>query len=153
MRRPFGRPWSGWGCGDLGPSAGSPAPTPSMREKKAPRPADRPLRAQPGLGGGFRGRDVGGLTTPDSFTLDRATLAVRERQTGRQEVETVLAEHGTTERPLDLERAAQPTLTDAQLARLAEIGINVEHHFGSPQDTQLPGAAAPGSKSASKRAI
>ncbi len=29
---------------------------------------------------------VGGLTTPDSFTLDRATLTVRERRTGRQEV-------------------------------------------------------------------
>ena len=43
---------------------------------------------------------VGGLTTPDSFTLDRATLTVLERQTGRQELETVLAEQGTTERPL-----------------------------------------------------
>ena len=79
---------------------------------------------------------VGGLTTPDSFTLDRATLAVRERQTGRQEVETVPAERGTTERLLGPERAAQPALTDTQLARLAEIGINVEHLFGSPQDIE-----------------
>jgi pyruvate,water dikinase len=79
---------------------------------------------------------VGGLTTPDSFTLDRATLAVRERQTGRQKVETILAERGTTECLLGPERAAQPTLTDTQLARLAEIGINVEHHFGSPQDIE-----------------
>src|ERR687897_378117 len=74
---------------------------------------------------------VGGLATPDSFTLDRTTLAVRERQTGRQEVETVLAERGTTERVLDPERAAQPTLNDAQLARLAQIGIDIEAHFGS----------------------
>jgi rifampicin phosphotransferase len=29
---------------------------------------------------------VGGLATPDSFTLDRTTLAVRERKTGLQEV-------------------------------------------------------------------
>src|SRR5918998_5281789 len=36
---------------------------------------------------------VGGLTTPDSFTLDRATLTVRGRRTGRQEVETVLAKY------------------------------------------------------------
>src|SRR5215216_1274707 len=79
---------------------------------------------------------VGGLTTPDSFTLDRTTLAVRERQTGLQEVQTVLAEHGTTERPLDPERAAQPSLNDAQLARLAQIGIDIEHHFGSPQDIE-----------------
>jgi pyruvate,water dikinase len=84
---------------------------------------------------------VGGLTTPDRFTLDRVTLAVRERQTGLQETQTVLAEHGTTERPLDLERATQPTLNDAQLARLAESGINIEHHFGSPQDIEWAYAA------------
>ncbi|MDQ3795352.1 MAG: PEP-utilizing enzyme, partial [Actinomycetota bacterium] len=84
---------------------------------------------------------VGGLITPDSFTLDRKTLTVRERQTGRQEVETVLAEHGTAERPLDPKRAAQPTLNDAQLARLAEIGIAIEHHFGNPQDVEWAYAA------------
>jgi pyruvate,water dikinase len=84
---------------------------------------------------------VGGLATPDSFTLDRTTLAVRERQTGRQEVETVPAGRGTTERPLGPERAAQPTLTDTQLARLAEIGIDVEHLFRSPQDIEWAYAA------------
>ena len=79
---------------------------------------------------------VGGLTTPDSFTLDRTTLAVRERQTGRQEVATVLAERGTTERPLGPERGAQSTLDDARLARLAEIGLSIEHHFDAPQDVE-----------------
>src|SRR5918997_557596 len=79
---------------------------------------------------------VGGLTTPDSFTLDRATLRVRERQTGRQEVETTLSERGTTERPLGPERAAQPTLDDEQLAQLAEIGLSIEDHFGAPQDVE-----------------
>jgi pyruvate,water dikinase len=79
---------------------------------------------------------VGGLTTPDSFTLDRTTLTVRERKTGRQEVETVLAERGTTERPLEPERAAQPTLEDAQLGWLAQIGIDIEDLFGTPQDIE-----------------
>jgi rifampicin phosphotransferase len=84
---------------------------------------------------------VGGLTTPDSFTLDRATLAVRERQTGRQGVETVITEGGTTERPLDRERAAQPTLDDAQLAQLGDVGLRIERHFGSPQDIEWAYAA------------
>jgi pyruvate,water dikinase len=79
---------------------------------------------------------VGGLTTPDTFTLDRATLTVRERRTGPQEVQTVLAEYGTTERPLGPKKAGRPTLDDARLARLAEIGLNVEHHFGTPQDVE-----------------
>lgn len=79
---------------------------------------------------------VGGLITPDSFALDRETLTVRERQTGRQEVETVLAERGTTERPLDPDQAARPTLNDAQLARLGEVGLAIERHFGGPQDIE-----------------
>jgi rifampicin phosphotransferase len=79
---------------------------------------------------------VGGLTTPDSFTLDRKTLAVKERQTGRQEVVTVLTERGTTERRLGQERAAPSTLSDAQLAQLGELGGNVERHFGVPQDME-----------------
>src|SRR5829696_2768620 len=79
---------------------------------------------------------VGGLTTPDAFTLDRTTLEVRERQIGRQEVETVLTERGTTERSLDPGRAAQPTLDDAQLTRLGEVGLRIERHFGGPQDIE-----------------
>jgi rifampicin phosphotransferase len=84
---------------------------------------------------------VGGLTTPDSFILDHATFTVRERRTGLQEVETVLAEQGTIERPLDPERAARPALTDTQLTRLGEIGLSIERHFGSPQDIEWAYAA------------
>ncbi|HET6661329.1 MAG TPA: PEP/pyruvate-binding domain-containing protein [Rubrobacter sp.] len=79
---------------------------------------------------------VGGLTTPDSFILDHATLTVRDRQTGRQDVETILTERGTTERPLDPVQAARPTLNDAQLARLGEVGLAIERHFGDPQDIE-----------------
>jgi pyruvate,water dikinase len=79
---------------------------------------------------------VGGLTTPDSFTLDRETLTVRERRTGLQAVETVLAEQGTTERPLDADRATHSTLDDAQLTRLGEVGLQIERHFGGPQDIE-----------------
>jgi hypothetical protein len=61
---------------------------------------------------------------------------VKERQTGRQEVETVLTERGTTERRLGRERGAPSTLSDAQLAQLGEIGGKVERHFGVPQDIE-----------------
>src|SRR4029078_4120939 len=79
---------------------------------------------------------VGGSTTPDSFVLDHATLRVRERRGGRQEVETVLAERGTQDLPLDPGRSPRPTLTDAQLAALARIGLDVEGRFASPQDLE-----------------
>ncbi|HZB81318.1 MAG TPA: PEP/pyruvate-binding domain-containing protein [Rubrobacteraceae bacterium] len=79
---------------------------------------------------------VDGLTTPDSFILDRVTLTIRQQQTGRQEVETILTERGTTERPLGPDRATHPTLDEAQLARLGEVGLQIERHFGGPQDIE-----------------
>ena len=79
---------------------------------------------------------VGGLTTPHSFALDHTTLTVRERHAGRQEVETVLAEHGTRERPLAPGSSTRPALNDAQLAELGRIGLDVEGRFKTPQDIE-----------------
>lgn len=90
------------------------------------------VNAAPGLGEAV----VGGSTTPDSFVLDHATVTVRERHAGRQEVQTVLAEHGTQERPLEPGRSPGPTLNDAQLAALARIGLDVEDRFKAPQDIE-----------------
>lgn len=90
------------------------------------------VNAAPGLGEAV----VGGSTTPDSFVLDHATLTVRERRAGRQEVQTLLAEHGTQERALEPGRSPGPTLNDAQLAALARIGLDVEDRFKTPQDIE-----------------
>ncbi|HEU4547838.1 MAG TPA: PEP/pyruvate-binding domain-containing protein [Microlunatus sp.] len=79
---------------------------------------------------------VGGSTTPDSFALDHTTLSVRARRVGRQEVETVLAEHGTAERPLEPGRSRRPALNDAQLVALARVGLDVEGRFETPQDIE-----------------
>src|SRR5215208_4996511 len=79
---------------------------------------------------------VGGLSTRDSFPLDREFLTVREPHTGLQEVETALLEKGTTERPIGPEQVAQPTLDDEQLAQLGEVGLQIERHFGCPQDIE-----------------
>lgn len=49
---------------------------------------------------------------------------------------TVPAERGTQERPVDPGRSPGPTLTDAQLAALARIGLDVEGRFESPQDLE-----------------
>ena len=79
---------------------------------------------------------VGGSTTPDSFTLDRTSLTVRARRAGLQELETVLAEHGTQGRRLEPGRSPRPTLKDAQLAELARSGLDVERRFQTPQDIE-----------------
>jgi phosphoenolpyruvate synthase/pyruvate phosphate dikinase len=43
---------------------------------------------------------------------------------------------GTREQAIDLERQAQPALTEAQVVRLAQLGRRIETHFGRPQDIE-----------------
>ncbi len=43
---------------------------------------------------------------------------------------------GTQELAVDAALREQPTLTDAQVVRLAELGRRIEAHFGSPQDIE-----------------
>src|SRR5262245_60394975 len=43
---------------------------------------------------------------------------------------------GTQARAIEPERQEQPTLTDAQVLRLAELGRRIEAHFGRPQDVE-----------------
>ena len=80
---------------------------------------------------------VGGLTTPDSFILDHATLTVRERQTGRQEVETILTErHGRasarpgSSRPPDVERCAASAIGRGGACYRAPLRRSTGHRMG-----------------------
>src|SRR5207302_5975149 len=43
---------------------------------------------------------------------------------------------GTREQAIEPERQEQPALTDAQVARLAQLGRRIEAHFGRPQDVE-----------------
>ncbi len=43
---------------------------------------------------------------------------------------------GTQQRAIEPERQEQPTLTDAQVVRLAQLGRRIEAHFGRPQDIE-----------------
>src|SRR5438270_6171019 len=43
---------------------------------------------------------------------------------------------GTQEEAIDPERQEQPALTDAQVVRLAQLGLRIEAHFGHPQDIE-----------------
>jgi phosphoenolpyruvate synthase/pyruvate phosphate dikinase len=43
---------------------------------------------------------------------------------------------GTQEQAIEPERQGQPTLTDTQVVRLAQLGRRIEAHFGRPQDIE-----------------
>lgn len=78
---------------------------------------------------------VGGLATPDTFTVDRNARTVSNKQLGGKETSIWLDDSGgTTEKP-----AVQKNdfcLTDQQILELSDLIAKVEGIYGKPIDTE-----------------
>jgi pyruvate,water dikinase len=83
---------------------------------------------------------VSGLVTPDAFTLDVKTLAVKDQTLGTKEQRIRLddaAGAGTIHEDVPQAERDSYCLTGAQLAELGELGQRVMAHYdGLPQDTE-----------------
>ena len=82
---------------------------------------------------------VSGKTMNDLYILDKATLATKESTIPKKSEMIVHdREKGTGSKELSVpeEKAEQPTLTDAMLRELSTVGLQIEAHFGVPQDIE-----------------
>jgi len=81
---------------------------------------------------------VGGMVTPDTLTVDKATGQIIERQIARKEVQTVLLESGagTREQPLPENLREKAVLSDRETAELAGLGVRIEALYGMPIDIE-----------------
>ena len=81
---------------------------------------------------------VGGEVTPDSYLVSKVTRELVRTQVGSKEIECVLdPEHGgAVTREVDRERRQRLCLEPDEVARLAELGREVERHYGAPQDLE-----------------
>jgi phosphoenolpyruvate synthase/pyruvate phosphate dikinase len=79
---------------------------------------------------------VGGLVTPDSLTVDKATGEVLARETADKQVMTVRVEGGTEEKPVPEESRDVPVLDDEQAAELVRLGVQIEELYGMPMDIE-----------------
>ncbi len=81
---------------------------------------------------------VSGRVTPDSFVLDKSTMAVKQTALGTKEVSILPAgEQGTVAEAVPEDRRGERTLSDQQLRELGELAIRVERAFGGvPQDIE-----------------
>ena len=79
---------------------------------------------------------VGGMVTPDSLTLDKATGRVLERQTADKQVMTVRIDGGTHEQPVPEHQRRAPVLSDAAAAELARLAVRIEALYGMPMDIE-----------------
>jgi phosphohistidine swiveling domain-containing protein len=79
---------------------------------------------------------VGGEVTPDTYTVDKETGEILEREIAEKSVMTVRVEGGTETKPVpeDLRRA--PVLDDAQTAELVRLGVQIEELYGDPRDIE-----------------
>jgi rifampicin phosphotransferase len=79
---------------------------------------------------------VGGLVTPDSFTVDKAKHTILERQIADKEIMTVRLAAGTEEQPVPEELRQTPALKDDQVIELTSISEQIEQHYDMPMDIE-----------------
>jgi pyruvate,water dikinase len=67
---------------------------------------------------------VGGLVTPDTLVVDKASGRVLNRETAEKQVMTVLLESSTAEHPVPETMSQVPALSDQQTAELNALGAD-----------------------------
>jgi pyruvate,water dikinase len=79
---------------------------------------------------------VSGAVEPDTYVFSKTGTVLSTRQ-GMQKFEIVRGASGADEEvPLDEAHGSARVLNDAEIAEVAELGISVEQHYGSPQDVE-----------------
>src|SRR6266542_3341190 len=78
---------------------------------------------------------VSGLVNADVYKVRDGEVVAKAVATKRLAIHASRA-GGTMEELIEPERQEQPALTDAQVVRLAQLGRQIEEHFGHPQDIE-----------------
>ncbi len=79
---------------------------------------------------------VGGLVTPDTYTVDKNTGQTVTREIADKQVMTVRTETGTAEQPVPADQRTAQVLGDAQIADLARLGVQIEVLYQAPMDIE-----------------
>ena len=80
---------------------------------------------------------VSGAVSPDRYVVDKHDRTILAREVRRKATQIVaLLSGGTQQRELDPEQALWPALRDEEVLQLADLGLRIESHYGTPQDTE-----------------
>jgi phosphoenolpyruvate synthase/pyruvate phosphate dikinase len=78
---------------------------------------------------------VSGLVNADVYKVRDGEIVAKAIGTKQLAIQASPS-GGTQEQAIEPERQEQPALTDAQVVRLAQLGRQIEAHFGRPQDIE-----------------
>ena len=67
---------------------------------------------------------VGGTVTPDTFVVDKQSMAVVESVVSEKQQMTVMVAGGTKELPVPRFLRSQPTLSDEQLQDMTQLALS-----------------------------
>jgi pyruvate,water dikinase len=79
---------------------------------------------------------VGGLVTPDTVVVDKASGTIVTQEISDKQVMTVRTPEGTHEEPVPAHRRTEAVLSASQAAELARIGVQIEQLYGQPMDIE-----------------
>jgi len=80
---------------------------------------------------------VSGSVSPDRYVVRKRDLAILTRSVRPKELAIEPASGGgTLTRELSAQESGRPVLDDGEVVQLAELGLQIEKHYGSPQDTE-----------------
>ena len=80
---------------------------------------------------------VSGQVSPDRYVVDKGSRSIVTREVRAKELAIEPAPGGgTTTRALTGEEADRPVLTDDEVGVLAGLAVQIERHYGAPQDTE-----------------
>ena len=85
---------------------------------------------------GFGESIVQGMVCPDSFTVHKDPLKIEQSSIGQKDQCVVAQECGTAVECVPSEQQDILCLTDAEIIELAKMGMQIEGHYGAPQDIE-----------------
>ena len=80
---------------------------------------------------------VGGQVEPDTYIVDKAGPRIREVRIGVKTHKIVRGSDGDRVVPLTEAQGRERVLGDEKVLSVARLGIDVERHYGSPQDMEF----------------
>ena len=80
---------------------------------------------------------VSGRVTPDEYVVEKGTFRILDKQVFKKDKQLVCNKRGNTKwTPVPKSIQERPALADEAIIRLAKYGVQIENHYGTPQDIE-----------------